>query len=78
MGGRGPAPDVISYNAALSACAEGQSWELSLLLLEELRGVRLAPDEVTFGSAIRALGERWELAAELLREAREARCASHL
>ena len=36
MQGRGPRPDVISYNTAISAAGRAGRWEVALRLLDEL------------------------------------------
>jgi len=36
MKARGLQPDVISYNAAISACEKGLQWEKTLELLSEM------------------------------------------
>ena len=37
MRASGVAPNVITYNAAISACEKGGQWERALSLLEEVR-----------------------------------------
>ena len=40
-------PDVICYNATISACEKGGQWERALLLLEDMRAAGVAPDVVS-------------------------------
>ena len=47
-------PDVITYNAALSACEKGQKPRQALLLLQELQFRGLQPDVITYSAAISA------------------------
>ena len=34
---RSPGPDIITFNAAISACEKGGQWQLALLLFSDLR-----------------------------------------
>ena len=43
MSSRGVAPDVISFNAALSACQKGMDWQRALSLLKQVPAWRLEP-----------------------------------
>ena len=52
MQGRGPKPDVITYNATISACAKGYQPERALELLAEMQGRGLDPDVTTYSAAI--------------------------
>ena len=40
-------PDVISYNAAISACEKGKQCERALELLEEMKTSGIAPDVIS-------------------------------
>ena len=65
---RGLAPTVLTFNAALSACAKTGAWEEALALLEEMRARRLSPELVSFNAAISACARagRWGQALKLL------------
>ena len=68
------APDVISYNTAIAACARviPARWEQALALLKEMSHAppeaACAPDVVSYNAAIAACekGAEWERAIELL------------
>ena len=34
-------PDVISYNAAMSACVKGSQWQVAMGLLSEMQAAKL-------------------------------------
>jgi len=40
------APDVTSYNAAISACEKGEQWERALGALSEMRRAQVAPNVI--------------------------------
>ena len=63
-------PDVITYNAAISACEKGWQWERALELLEEMKSSGIEPDVISYSAAISACekGGQWERALELLEE----------
>merc|ERR1711904_202411 len=67
----GVTPDVISFNAAISACEKGGQWEQALALLDKMRknGVT-PPDVISFNAAISACGKggQWRRAVSLLDE----------
>ena len=48
------APNVISYNAAISACEKGQRWEKALQLVREGVWQGLAPNVISYSAAISA------------------------
>ena len=50
-------PNVVSYNAAISACEKGKKWELALHWLQELWRSSLEPDVVSYNAAISAHGK---------------------
>merc|ERR1711865_370939 len=50
----GVQPNVISFNAAISACEKGGKWERALELLQEMRQSGVQPDVISFSSAISA------------------------
>ena len=47
-------PNVITYNAAISACEKAKQAEKALELLEEMRQGGLKPDVITYSAAISA------------------------
>ncbi len=57
-------PDVIRYNAAISAYEKGGQWEKALQLLDEMQQRRLEPDVISFNAALSACknGGQWEKA----------------
>ncbi|CAE8639030.1 unnamed protein product [Polarella glacialis] len=64
-------PDVITYNAAISAAEKGLQWESALCLLQEMLTKGPAPNIISFNAAISALekAELWERALALLEDA---------
>jgi pentatricopeptide repeat domain-containing protein 1 len=50
-----PSPNVVSYNAAISACARGGVWREALALLRQMRTDGLTPDMVSYSTALDAL-----------------------
>ena len=70
MRSRGPEPSVVSYNAAISACAKGSEWEKALALWDEMERRGVAPDEASYSAAISACekGGQWQRALLLLAE----------
>ena len=52
MEGRGPEPNVITYNATISACEKGHQLERALELLAEIRGRDLEPNVITYSAVI--------------------------
>ena len=46
MRAAGITPDVISYNAAISACEKGQQWQRALELFEAVRASGLRPTDL--------------------------------
>ena len=66
--GSGPPPNVIHFNAAISAC-EGADWARALALLDRMRAAGVPPDAISFNAAIGACakGEQWGCALDLLR-----------
>ena len=47
-------PNVVSYNAAITACEIGELWEGALVLLQEMGHQLLTPDVLGWNSAISA------------------------
>eukprot|EP00435_Cladocopium_sp_Y103_P065897 s105_g28.t1 len=69
--------DLVSINAAISACSQdGGQWQFSSVLLMEIQEKELQPSEVTFGSLVKCceVSQGWQQALQLLtRMARESR-----
>ena len=63
-------PNVINFNATISACEKGRQWEKALQLPYEMQQRRLEPNVISFNAAISACGKggQWEKALELLDE----------
>ena len=51
---RSLAHNVVSHNAAISACEKGQHWEEALLLLQEMLHRSPAPNMLSHSAAISA------------------------
>ena len=60
----GAKSNVISFNAAISACEKGRTWEKAPALLSEMREACTKRSVITFIAAISACekGSRWEKA----------------
>ncbi|CAE8642904.1 unnamed protein product, partial [Polarella glacialis] len=56
------------YNAAISCFAQCKQWQLAVSVLRRMPGLRVAPDEISFTSAVSACEEakKWELSLNLL------------
>ena len=54
--------DVMSCNAAISACEKGEQWEAALHSLQEMVQQLVTPDVVTYSATITACekGNQWE------------------
>ena len=65
-------PNVITYNAAISACGKGRSSQSALRLLDEMRQSDLVPNVITYNAAISACekGQVSQSALRLLDEMR--------
>ncbi|CAL1169327.1 unnamed protein product, partial [Cladocopium goreaui] len=61
------APDVVSFNAAISSCEKGSNWQLALHLLSDMAEEQLLPDVISFSSTLCSLdaAELWPLALEI-------------
>ena len=55
MKSRGLEPDVITMNAAISACEKGGQWAKALELLESMKSRGLEPNVITMSATIEAL-----------------------
>ena len=66
-------PDVIRYNAALSACGACGEWNYAFGLLEEMKGEQTWPDVTSYSAAITACekGDCVEEALKMFGELRE-------
>ncbi len=43
------------YSAAIKACERGRDWAMALRLLEDMRAIRLEPDDITYGIILHVL-----------------------
>ena len=61
-------PNVISYNAAISACTQGSQWERALNLFEPMSLNRVWPNNVSYNAAMSACekGGQWQHALALI------------
>ena len=62
------APDVIIFNALISACGKGKHLQGALQLLEKMQLQRIVPDVITYNASISACekGNHWQEALRLL------------
>ena len=51
---RGVEPDVITWNAAISACEKGGQWERAMELFQKMQERRVVPNVITWSAAISA------------------------
>ena len=58
---RGPARNIITYSAAISACAAGQQCDRACELLGEMWRWGLEPDKITYGGALVSVTWAWKL-----------------
>merc|ERR1712107_455006 len=60
---RGLLPDVITYNAAISACEKGQQPQQALQLLDQMQHRGLLPDIITYSVAVNVCAgkEQWNM-----------------
>ena len=63
-------PDVIGFDAAISACEKGQQWKQASSVLQEMWTSQRTPDVISYNSAISACekGQQSEQALSLLLE----------
>lgn len=74
----GPAPNVVSCNAALAGCSRARRWEEALQLLRRMEADGPPPDVVTYSTAATACqrAEQWQPALELLQVVNETDAAA--
>ena len=54
MPGRGVTPNVITYNATISACEKDGLWQQALELLREMPERGVTPDVITYSATMSA------------------------
>ena len=61
-------PNVITYNAAMSACEKGDSWQSAFSLFAEMVNLNISHSVVSYGAAIAACrrASDWERALDLV------------
>ena len=52
-------PNIVTYNAAISACEKGFEWHHAFVLLAALGNANLRPDNPSYSAAMSAREERW-------------------
>ena len=59
MRAKGVAPDVYSFNSAISACGRAAKWQQAMSLLSEMEqdGSTVPPDLFSFNGAINAVAK---------------------
>ncbi|CAE6959133.1 rluD [Symbiodinium sp. CCMP2456] len=62
--------DIVTFNAALGACAKAQAWPFALELFGDMSASKLQPDAVSYNVVIGACerSSQWEAVLALLRE----------
>merc|ERR1712150_441265 len=65
-------PDVVTYNASISACEKGEQWALALHILAEMELHKLQPNDITYNALCSACtrGQQWALSLYLLTKIR--------
>ncbi|CAE7304160.1 EMB2654 [Symbiodinium natans] len=68
-----PVPNAMSFNIAISACADAALWQPSLALLGDMNRRKTTPSAVTFNAAILVCGQsnHWQQALQLFEELQE-------
>ena len=68
--------DLVSMSSVINACGNGMNWQLSLILLDDLKIYDLRPNVTTYGAAIAACesGSAWSRAVELLGRMQRDQC----
>ncbi|CAK8991298.1 unnamed protein product [Durusdinium trenchii] len=64
-------PDLVSFNATLSALASARRWQQCCHMLALMNSQRVVADGVSLSSCINAVEQAWPLALELLEQASE-------
>jgi len=74
MRAAGVTPNVISYNAAISACEKGRQWEKAVSLLDGMRAAGVTPNVISYSAAIQAcaVAEQPATALRLFQQAQAA------
>ena len=64
----GVAANVVTFNAAIHACAGAKEWERAVALLVAMPSADVKPDKLSFNSCISACAKagQWERAVSLL------------
>lgn len=62
--------DVVSCNAAITACGKASQWQNAMQLLSHMSSGSMAPDVITYSAAASACEREWTQALQLLSEAR--------
>lgn len=62
--------DVVSCNAAITACGKASQWQNAMQLLSHMGSGSMAPDVITYSAAASACEREWTQALQLLSEAR--------
>merc|ERR1711865_1318312 len=67
-------PDLIAYNASITACEKAGRWDMAMALLSTLQHFAHRPSIVTFNTAITACshGHQWMQIQQLLDDMRTA------
>ncbi|CAK0904770.1 unnamed protein product [Prorocentrum cordatum] len=67
-------PDIITYNAGITACYRGEQWQHALSLLSEMRDKILKPTAISYNIGVSACekGTQWQRALSLLNGVSEA------
>ncbi|CAK0847313.1 unnamed protein product [Prorocentrum cordatum] len=63
-------PNVVSFNAGISACEKGKQWQRALALMSEMRETKLEPDAISYNAGISACERcgHWRQALSLFGE----------
>ncbi|CAE8636052.1 unnamed protein product [Polarella glacialis] len=67
---RSPSPDVITFNATVTACDRGQQWQRALSVVELMRSQNLEATVITLNATLSACvkGRQWQAALLLFEE----------
>ena len=66
----GVEPNIITFNALISACAKAGKWRLALKVFKQMQKQNVAPDTISFSSLITACqkGGNWQMAETVFRQ----------